>query len=169
MNIFTDCDSLNYPETIRKVFIINAPAAWAFGWKISKAFLDPATIEKVEVLDAESTSVISTVVQKACLPRDYGGDLDYKVSGGGSLKEIKAIIPKLLKYDVTTELSVTLNVNAGTHLSWQFRLKNDIVFGIYYQPSTDTPQEVILEPKKEDNDNRLVEGILSIEKPVCTF
>jgi len=165
MNVFTDCDSLNYPETIRKVFIINSPSAWAFGWKISKNFLDPATIEKVEVLDSDSGSVIGSVIPKACLPRDYGGDLDYKVLGGGSLKDIKAVIPKLLKCDVTTEFTVIVKGIPGTHLSWQFRLRNDIVFGIYYQPTKDAQKEIIIEPKKEDPDNRLVEGILKIEKP----
>jgi len=91
--------------------------------------------------------------------------LDYKLLGGGSLKEIKAVIPKLLKGDVTTEFIVIVNGTPGTHLSWQFRLKNDIIFGIYYQPTKDTPKEIIIEPKKEDSDNRLVEGILKIEKP----
>jgi len=46
MNVFTDCDSLNYPETVRKVYIINAPSAWALGWKVSKGFLDPSTMKK---------------------------------------------------------------------------------------------------------------------------
>jgi len=166
MNLFTDCDSLTYPETVRKVYIINAPSAWALGWKMSKNFLDPTTIEKVAVLDAESTAQhLKQVIHPSCLPRDYGGELDYKIMGGGSHKEVKTILPKLMQVDITTELSVTVHVEKATDLSWQFRLKNDINFGIYYQSSKDAKKEIERELRREDPDNLLMQGMIRAEKP----
>jgi len=87
------------------------------------------------------------------------------VTGGGSLKEIKARLPKLLQVDITHELSVTVNLEKATTLSWQFRLKNDITFGVFYQSSKDAKKEIVQEPRKEDPDNLLVQGMVSVEKP----
>jgi len=166
MHMFTDIDSLNYPETVRKVFIINAPSAWAFGWKMSKSFLDPNTIEKVAILDHDSTALLKEIINPACLPQMYGVELDYKITGGGSAKEVKALLPQLFKADITTELSVTINVEKPTLLTWQFRLRNDIMFGVFYQTAKDDKKEPVpgQEPKKEDTDNVLVQGLLSVKK-----
>lgn len=36
-----DCDQKYYPETLNKFFLVNAPSAFVYVWKIVKAWLDP--------------------------------------------------------------------------------------------------------------------------------
>lgn len=36
-----DCDQKYYPETLNKFFLVNAPGAFVYVWKIVKAWLDP--------------------------------------------------------------------------------------------------------------------------------
>jgi len=164
MNSFTDIDSLNYPETVRKVFIINAPAAFTVGWKISQKFLDPATIDKVAILGTEFKAELLKVIPPASLPEEYGGTLHYKIKGGGSFKEIKAILPKLVKQEVHAEFSASLVIEQGVQVSWKWRSKNDICFGVFYQSSKDSPRETILELTKHDPEGHLEEGLLKSEK-----
>lgn len=35
------CDQNYYPETLNKLFLINAPSAFVYVWKIAKTWLDP--------------------------------------------------------------------------------------------------------------------------------
>jgi len=165
MNVFTDIDTLNYPETVRKVFIVNAPGAWSFGWKVAKNFLDPTTIEKVAILDSDCGPVLRKIIRKKLLPKVYGGELDYSIKGGGSFQDIKNMIPQLEAHEVTTELSVTIKVEKGSPIVWQFRLKHDIGFGVFYQSSNDSKKETLKQIKKEVSDNQLLQGMLVAEKP----
>lgn len=36
-----DCDQKYYPETLNKFFLVNAPSAFVYVWKIVKGWLDP--------------------------------------------------------------------------------------------------------------------------------
>ncbi|KAL7322540.1 hypothetical protein PS15p_211529 [Mucor circinelloides] len=40
-----DCDQKYYPETLNKFFLVNAPGAFVYVWKIVKAWLDPGVSE----------------------------------------------------------------------------------------------------------------------------
>jgi len=160
MNSFTDIDSYNYPETVRKVYIINAPSAFTVGWKISQKFLDPVTIDKVAILGTEFKAELLKVIPATSLPVEYGGTLNYKITGGGSFKEM---LPKLVKQEVHAEFSATLFIEVGVQLSWKWRTKQDIWFGIFYQSNKESPKETLREPGKHENEN-LIEGLLNTEK-----
>jgi len=164
MNSFTDIDSLNYPETVRKVFIINSPSAFTVGWKISQKFLDPVTIDKVAILGTEFKAELLKAIPPTSLPIEYGGTLNYKIKGGGSFKEIKALLPKLVKHEVHAEFSATLYVEQGLQVSWKWRTKHDICFGVFYQSTKDSPKETIHELGKHDSEGHLIEGLLNVEK-----
>lgn len=36
-----DCDQKYYPETLNKFYLVKAPSAFVYVWKIVKAWLDP--------------------------------------------------------------------------------------------------------------------------------
>jgi len=86
---FNTFDSNNYPETLRRVFLINAPSVFTMGWKVAKKFLDPATIKKIVILGTDFKEELFKAIPPESLPKAYGGTLDYLPSGGGSIKGIK--------------------------------------------------------------------------------
>lgn len=42
----SDTDQKYYPETLNKLYLVNAPSAFVMVWKIVKAWLDPGVSEK---------------------------------------------------------------------------------------------------------------------------
>jgi len=87
--VFTSFDAANYPETIRRVFMINAPSIFTMAWKVAKNFLDPNTIKKIVILGNDYQKELLSVIPPESLPKAYGGTLDFKVTGGGPIKGIK--------------------------------------------------------------------------------
>lgn len=68
-------DSLCFPETLRKMIIINAPRVFSVTWKLVKGWLDPRTISKVEIISSKSSGEkrLRELVDENVLPSDYGG------------------------------------------------------------------------------------------------
>jgi len=87
--VFNSHDANNYPETLRRVYIINAPQIFTIGWKVAKKFLDPVTIKKIVILGNDYKQELLNAIPAESLPKAYGGTLDFLPSGGGSIKGIK--------------------------------------------------------------------------------
>mmetsp|Transcript_0 Transcript_0/g.1 ORF Transcript_0/g.1 Transcript_0/m.1 type:complete len:98 (-) Transcript_0:209-502(-) len=68
-------DSDYYPETMGKLFIVNAPRLFGFFWGICKAWVDPKTAKKVEVLGSGAIGYekLQTFIPASSLPSEYGG------------------------------------------------------------------------------------------------
>jgi hypothetical protein len=91
-NMFQEFNSYsanNYPETLRRVFLINAPPIFTMSWKVAKKFLDPVTIKKIVILGNDYKKELLSVIPAESLPKAYGGTLDYLPAGGGTIKGIK--------------------------------------------------------------------------------
>jgi len=86
---FNVYDANNYPETLRRVFLINSPSIFTMGWKVAKKFLDPETIKKIVILGTDYKTVLFKEIPPEYIPKSYGGQLDFIPSGGGSIKGIK--------------------------------------------------------------------------------
>jgi hypothetical protein len=43
----SDTDQKYYPETMNKLFIVNAPSAFVYVWKLVKGWLDPGVSEVI--------------------------------------------------------------------------------------------------------------------------
>jgi len=89
-------DSLCFPETLNKMFIINSPRFFSATWSIIKGWLDPRTANKIEVLSGSKTceNALLDYVDIDQLPSDYGGkgpdtnDTMEKEGFTGSLKRL---------------------------------------------------------------------------------
>ncbi|KAJ3261278.1 cytosolic factor, phosphatidylinositol/phosphatidylcholine transfer protein [Chytriomyces hyalinus] len=62
-----------YPETLGKMFIINAPMLFQTCWAIIKGMLDEATVAKISILGTSYQKELLEVVDAANLPAEYGG------------------------------------------------------------------------------------------------
>jgi len=71
----TFIDSLCFPETMSKTIIINAPRFFTATWKIIKGWIDPRTVNKIEIISSRKVweKRLLELVDADNLPADYGG------------------------------------------------------------------------------------------------
>ncbi|KAI9343530.1 CRAL-TRIO domain-containing protein [Obelidium mucronatum] len=62
-----------YPETLGRMFIINAPLLFQGVWTAVKGMLDEATVAKISILGANYKAALLDAVDAANLPAEYGG------------------------------------------------------------------------------------------------
>ncbi|XP_030513447.1 phosphatidylinositol/phosphatidylcholine transfer protein SFH6-like isoform X1 [Rhodamnia argentea] len=75
-------DSDYYPETLSRMFIINAAPGFKLLWNTVKSFLDPTTISKIHVLSDKYRSKLLEVIDASELPDFLGGGCTCADQGG---------------------------------------------------------------------------------------
>jgi hypothetical protein len=74
---FANIDQAQYPETLGRLLIINAPSAFPWVWRGVKSFLDPVVTSKIQIFGGESTwrPVLLDLIGEDQIPANYGGQL----------------------------------------------------------------------------------------------
>lgn len=75
-------DGSNYPETLCRMYIINAGSGFRMLWNSVKSFLDPKTTEKIQVLGNKYQSKLLEVIDASELPDFLGGTCTCADKGG---------------------------------------------------------------------------------------
>lgn len=75
-------DGDNYPETLNRMFIINAGHGFRLLWNTVKGFLDPKTTSKIHVLGNNYQSKLLEVIDASELPEFLGGTCKCDNEGG---------------------------------------------------------------------------------------
>ncbi|XP_059647656.1 phosphatidylinositol/phosphatidylcholine transfer protein SFH3 [Cornus florida] len=75
-------DSDNYPETLCRMFIINAGSGFRLLWNTVKSFLDPKTTAKIHVLGNKYQSKLLEIIDASELPEFLGGKCTCADKGG---------------------------------------------------------------------------------------
>ena len=75
MRAIADVDKVQYPETLGRMIIINAPSVFPFVWRMVRIWLDPEVAAKIQVLgeEREWTPVLAGLIATQVLPTNYGG------------------------------------------------------------------------------------------------
>lgn len=63
----------NYPETMGKFYIINAPWAFTTVWSFVKPWLDEVTLSKIQILSSDYLKVLAQQIPIENLPKFIGG------------------------------------------------------------------------------------------------
>ncbi|KAG6845859.1 hypothetical protein H0H87_002550 [Tephrocybe sp. NHM501043] len=77
--------SNNYPETMGKFYIINAPWAFSAVWSAVKPWLDPVTVAKINILGTSYQGELFKQIPPENLPTQLGGTC--QCPGGCSLSD----------------------------------------------------------------------------------
>ncbi|CAE6151480.1 unnamed protein product [Arabidopsis arenosa] len=75
-------DNDNYPETLNRMFIINAGYGFRLLWSTVKSFLDPKTTAKIHVLGNKYQSKLLEIIEANELPEFLGGKCTCADKGG---------------------------------------------------------------------------------------
>jgi len=75
-------DGDNYPESLNRMFIINAGSGFRLLWNTVKTFLDPKTTSKIHVLGNKYQSKLLEVIDASELPEFFGGSCTCADKGG---------------------------------------------------------------------------------------
>ncbi|OVA11629.1 CRAL-TRIO domain [Macleaya cordata] len=84
-DLFTEIqkiDSNYYPETLHRLFIVNAGSGFRVLWKALRAFLDARTIAKIQVLGSNYQNKLIEVIDPSNLPSFLGGSCTCSEYGG---------------------------------------------------------------------------------------
>ncbi|XP_023237943.1 SEC14-like protein 2 isoform X1 [Centruroides sculpturatus] len=161
----------NYPELLRKVMIINAPAPFSMAYNLIKPFLHERTIQKIQIFGRSGwQQMLFTFISPNEVPAIWGGkkvDPDgdpacpSMVSPGGPVPKSFYLSSNKVFMDENAE---TLIVSQKSHisvevpvtkndsiLSWEFQTeKHDIGFAVSF--------------KNSDNNNCKLEEIIPLER-----
>jgi len=69
----------NYPETVDKIIIVNAPWVFSRLYEFAKGFLDADTVSKFTISNKPLTELFPDVFDLDLLPKEYGGNNDIVV------------------------------------------------------------------------------------------
>ncbi|KAG7618961.1 Phosphatidylinositol/phosphatidylcholine transfer protein SFH2 [Arabidopsis thaliana] len=75
-------DNDNYPETLNRMFIINAGCGFRLLWNTVKSFLDPKTTAKIHVLGNKYQTKLLEIIDANELPEFLGGKCTCADKGG---------------------------------------------------------------------------------------
>ncbi|KAL4581293.1 hypothetical protein LXL04_017504 [Taraxacum kok-saghyz] len=75
-------DGNNYPETLCRMYIINAGSGFRLLWNTVKSFLDPKTTAKINVLGNKFQSKLLEIIDASELPDFLGGTCTCSDKGG---------------------------------------------------------------------------------------
>jgi hypothetical protein len=77
VSLLADVDGTQYPETMGRIFVINATPSFALAWQMIKPWVVAATASKMKILggSAEYIPVLREFIGEENLPANYGGTL----------------------------------------------------------------------------------------------
>ena len=116
-------DGDNYPETLCRMYIINAGSGFRLLWNTVKSFLDPKTTAKIHVLGNKYQSKLLEVIDASELPDFLGGTCTCADKGGCMVSD----------KGPWNDLDIMKMVRNGEH-------KNKIVLSSLEEKSTDSPR-----------------------------
>jgi len=68
-----EIDEDNYPETLKRLYVINAPRIFSVIWKIVSLWFDPRTLAKIRISSGDAKEALLEDISIDQLPVEYGG------------------------------------------------------------------------------------------------
>jgi len=103
---FTAIDSVNYPELLRKVFVLNVPPVFGMVWNGVKYIWSSGQTDRMKFISSGSsdlTKELTTVIHPDYLPKIYGGNLDYSPPPKSTYDDIMSQVKAIPKKEYVVE------------------------------------------------------------------
>jgi len=71
-----------WPNTLEKMYIINAPWPFRFAWKIISNFIHPITVAKIDILGSDYINTMKKKISLDQIPKAYGGTCELPIKYG---------------------------------------------------------------------------------------
>jgi len=159
---FSDIDSVNYPDMLRKVFVLNVPPVFGMIWNGVRYIWSAGQQDRMQFISSGSTD-LSTELLKLIgpdnLPKEYGGELDYmppqKQAYDVIMEQLKALpTKKYIDENIprSDKFEKVISVNEKSEffeksLEYEFKTSDEILFSVFFI-SSNSKQEVIYESEK---------------------
>jgi len=126
-------DEVSYPESIRKVYIVNPPTVFSLVWALMKPFIEERTLNKFSFGSCKDfAKEWDQIIGKENLPKYLGGDLTDELPSGGPVKGLVPPGMQKVKIGTKSDHSIEIVVKAGQTLNVECLAENkDIGFAIY--------------------------------------
>ncbi|CAO3609738.1 unnamed protein product [Cunninghamella blakesleeana] len=101
-----------YPETLHRLFVVNAPSAFLIMWKVIKPWLDQRTLDKVHILGKDYKECLLKYIDSDALPEFLGGSCTCSHMKGGCVPSIpKNTISAIKTTNDNEQVITTYNEN----------------------------------------------------------
>eukprot|EP01126_Amoeba_proteus_P057763 TRINITY_DN7380_c0_g1_i1.p1 TRINITY_DN7380_c0_g1~~TRINITY_DN7380_c0_g1_i1.p1 ORF type:complete len:201 (-),score=51.81 TRINITY_DN7380_c0_g1_i1:208-810(-) len=156
----------NYPESVRRLYIVNTPGLFSIMWKVITPILDPSTLKKTRILGNDFLEILQQEIDLEYIPANLGGKGPTISSGGpyynpGEQQSTsvvdewkKVIVPRMGVYECPVEVS-----ERNTIIVWEFQTEDlDIGFGVFYGNEGERIED--LPVKRYDSDKEIIRDLL---------
>mmetsp|Transcript_32792 Transcript_32792/g.91846 ORF Transcript_32792/g.91846 Transcript_32792/m.91846 type:complete len:400 (+) Transcript_32792:100-1299(+) len=154
LQAFIEVDQANFPEMLKRLFIIRAPAAFTAIWRLIKPWLDARTLAKIEICgynDFLEPMLLEIPLEH--IPKEYGGKCQCP---GGCLKKAGGAFegvhdgrekPLWVARQDSAEIVVTAPGNGK--IDFSFRTDTyDVGFRLYFLPAGGRKRSLVKDYKK---------------------
>jgi len=167
-------DEVSYPESIRKVYIVNPPGVFQLVWGIMKPFIEDRTLAKFSFGSAKDfKDEWDKIIGLDKLPKYLGGALEFDFPSGGSVKPLTPT-SNLQTVEIPRRGCHVHEVSAakGQELHVEFLIKSgkDIGFGVYIKKGSLPQKKDITSPRAFDGHTPVEEYKLKkIDEEITPF
>jgi len=144
-----ELDNNHYPEMLHRVYAINCPSFFYFLWKVVKPWIDPRTLEKINILGSDYMKIISVEIDDNQFAKQFGGGLDIKIPTGGiyggAMEDGSTIKPIEITVPARGHIEALVNIEQkDSAIGLQFNTNDsDVAFGIFYENATGERTEIL--------------------------
>jgi len=159
----------NYPDTLRKMYMVNTPTAVNMIWKAAKLWFDTRTLAKFEFISGGPEvyrEIFRNIIPEKDLPKRLGGTSTVDIPLGGPLTQSDE--NGYISIDIGRGGSEEkiIKVDKGDVLNWQFKSKEyDISYAVYYASQEGGERVDVIPTTRVDSNRQAVEGSVIVENP----
>ncbi|PIK51653.1 putative SEC14-like protein 2-like [Apostichopus japonicus] len=141
----------NYPESLRRGIVINAPKMFTVGFQLIKPFLSEETKEKVMILGSNYKEKLLEFIHPDQLPICFGGKVPSSFYLNRRSSKCREAMDTCTVLNGKFQDVVCEVIEAGSHLQWDFETENEnISFGVFLQQNGFTTPKTIIPSMKCD-------------------
>jgi hypothetical protein len=134
LQALTDIDAAHYPETLKTIYVTNAPAAFPAIWTMIKVFLDAQIASRVRIFSpgVEETLITEVFGSVENMPVEFGGQ---KTGTFVPLPDLKTAQTNLASRSAQLDLkTVSIAAGASEEVELEVDGSADTTFQWYYAP-----------------------------------